>query len=264
MRERAVLVHGSRAAIARAFALVAELQPVAWTPDGLVVIPAIAGDPGRAERALARLPLETSPHRAPTLAPWPDPPASWSGGIYRRSPGHACAPDGVPEIVQSAGSGFGPGDHATTTMCLERLRLLPDGAALDAGCGSGLLALAWARLGKGPVLAVDADPDAARQATASARMSGLEAGVEVRAARLDTLDTAELDGRVLLANVPVAAHRQIADLLGAPPPAALLSGLCRGEARGVLDRYARLGLRRAGVARRGRWECHLLMRDDRR
>jgi ribosomal protein L11 methylase PrmA len=136
-------------------------------------------------------------------------------------------------------------------MGLEGLRALPAGPALDAGCGSGLLALAWARLGRGPVLAGDADPAACAQARASAALSGLAGLVRVERWRLEALAPEALVGRVLLANLPLAAHRALLARLAAPPPAALLSGLRRAEAAEVLGAYRRLGLRPLGAARRG-------------
>ena len=58
------------------------------------------------------------------------------------------------------GRAFGTGSHATTLLCLELLLGRPPGAVLDLGCGSGVLAIAAARLGHAPVLACDDDPTA--------------------------------------------------------------------------------------------------------
>ena len=106
----------------------------------------------------------------------PGRPSRWLGGWYLRSPAHAPAPAGVRELVQAPGEGFGPAAHATTAMCLEGVEALPAGPALDAGCGSGLLAQAWARLGRGPVLACDLDPRALDQAARSLRRPAWRAG----------------------------------------------------------------------------------------
>jgi SAM-dependent methyltransferase len=240
-------VRAPAAALARCFPALCALQPVARDPAGLLCAPRAA--PELAGPALAACPLPTEPlARAPGR---PDPPSAWVGGFYRRGPGHLPAPPGVPELVQAPGSAFGPGDHPSTAMCLEGLRALPAGPALDAGCGSGLLALAWARLGRGPVLAGDADPAACAQARASAALSGLASLVRVERWRLEALAPEALVGRVLLANLPLAAHRALLARLAAPPPAALLSGLRRAEAAEVLAAYRRLGLRPLGAARRG-------------
>ena len=225
-----------------------------WGPDGLVIWPGAAEQ----EAHVARCPFPLEP--AAGSATWPDPPSGFAAGIYWRSPLHAPAPEGVVEVVQCGGGGFGTGDHPTTRMCLERLALLPDGPALDAGCGSGILALAWARLGKGPVLATDPDPEAARQAATSAELSGVTELLAVRAARVGMLDAQEIAGRVLLANLPLAGHREILSRLNDPPPGALLSGLRTGEGLPVAAAYRALGMRVASVTRRGGWECLRLER----
>lgn len=76
---------------------------------------------------------------------------------------------------------FGTGDHATTSTCL---RILADYAAgkqradapwslLDLGCGTGILAIAAAKLGAGPVDGFDYDPAAVKVANKNARLNGL-------------------------------------------------------------------------------------------
>jgi ribosomal protein L11 methyltransferase len=149
------------------------------------------------------------------------------------------------------GLAFGAAGHETTELCLSALPLLPDGPAVDAGCGSGLLSLAWASRGRGPVLACDLDPDAVAQTREAARLAGLEHLVEVWRGPIERL---EVGGRVLLANVPPAAHRALLRSLSGPPAAALVAGMRRGDARDVVDGYLRLGMRRLSVARRGAWE----------
>jgi ribosomal protein L11 methyltransferase len=63
------------------------------------------------------------------------------------------------EIVIDPAQAFGTGAHATTRLCLELLLALPPGGpCVDAGCGSGVLAIAAAKLGWAPVLGVDHEP----------------------------------------------------------------------------------------------------------
>jgi ribosomal protein L11 methylase PrmA len=243
-----VLVRGTPEELARVFRALVPLQPVEWTDDGLVCAPDGVCDPS---------PLPTEPCPRPTV--WPDSPAAFVAGWYRRSDVHAPAPSGVRELVQSPGTGFGPGDHPTTAMCLAALEALPRGDAVDVGRGSGLLAQAWARLGGARVLAIDADPAAITQALASLRAAGLSAQVEVRRQRLEALDPDELAGRVVLANVPPGAHRALQSRIGRPPAAVVASGLRTAEAPDIVAAYRRLGLRRVRAMRRRRFECHVFV-----
>jgi ribosomal protein L11 methyltransferase len=251
-----VVVHGDRPALARAFGALCALQPVRWDPAGLVCAP--RADPEAAAPALARCPLPWRPAAMPAV--WPAPPAAFVSGFYRRSPAHAPAPAGVPELVQADGEGFGPGGHVTTEMCLAALPGLPAGPAVDAGCGSGLLAQAWARLGRGPVLGLDLDGRALAQARAGVAAAGLTGRVALRRGPLEGLDPGELEGRTVLANLPRAAHIALLGRYRTPPQAALLSGLRRGEGAAVAAAYRRLGLVPVRVQRRRAWECWSLVR----
>jgi len=246
-----LVVEATRARIAAAFAALCPLQPVRMAPGGLVCAPRAA--PELAGPALARCPL---PVRALEAVPgWPAPAAAMVAGWYRRSPAHAPAPAGVRELVQAPGEGFGPGDHPTTAMCLEALEALGPGPAVDAGCGSGLLAQAWARLGRGPVLAVDLDPRALDQAARSLEAAGLGGRVRLRLGPVEALAPGDLADAVLLANLPAAAHRTLLRRIGRPPRAAVLSGLRHDEAEAIAAGYQALGLTPRAAARAGGFAC---------
>lgn len=90
------------------------------------------------------------------------------------------AGDAVIEI--DPGMAFGTGQHPTTAMCLRALetRLRPGEAVLDLGAGTGILAIAAARLGAGRVLALDIDPQAVKAALENAAANGVQGEVEVR------------------------------------------------------------------------------------
>ncbi len=88
-----------------------------------------------------------------------------------RAPWHP-ARDG--DIVIDPGQAFGTGAHATTRLCLELLcGLEPSGAVVDAGCGSGVLAIAALRLGWGPATALDHDVLAVDATRENARVNGV-------------------------------------------------------------------------------------------
>jgi ribosomal protein L11 methyltransferase len=84
-------------------------------------------------------------------------------------------------IGMDPGMGFGTGHHPTTRMCLLELEKLvaPGDRVMDVGTGSGILAMAAARLGAGYVLALDTDPAAVKTARANIRANGLQDIVEV-------------------------------------------------------------------------------------
>jgi ribosomal protein L11 methyltransferase len=84
-------------------------------------------------------------------------------------------------IELDPGMAFGTGTHETTAMCVELLeKHYRGGKVLDVGTGSGILAIAAARLGASDVLAVDIDPMAVRVADENVRKNSLAEQVRVR------------------------------------------------------------------------------------
>ncbi len=254
-----IRVSGDRSALRAAFAPIADLEPVAWVGGGIECAPLAGGrDPGDQLPRLAALKLPWI-EVAGASPPLPFPSAV-GGGVYRRSAGHAPAPEGIPEIVLVDGEGFGLAEHSTTGMCLELLHLLPDGPALDAGCGSGTLALTWARLGRGDVLAVDLDPRAVLQTGASARASGLSDRISCRRTAFDQLDPAEVMNRVVLANAPHQAQTALLAVPGDPvPPGILLSGLDAAAMDAVVRGWAARGMLVVARESHGRWQAAVLV-----
>ena len=70
----------------------------------------------------------------------------WVGPPWEEPPGDVVA------VVIDPGRAFGTGSHPTTRLCLELLLELDRGRLLDVGCGSGVLSVAAAKLGFGPVV----------------------------------------------------------------------------------------------------------------
>ena len=130
---------------------------------------------------------------------------------------------GAVAVVIDPGRAFGTGAHATTRLCLELLVERPRGSVVDLGCGSGVLAVAAARLGFGPVSALDVDPDAVEATAANARVNNVE--LDVR--RADVFVDAVPDTVLALANVTRETVERIATRLSAAE--LIASGYMAGE-----------------------------------
>ncbi len=93
---------------------------------------------------------------------------------------YAPQPDDVV-IMMDPGMAFGTGLHPTTQLCLQLLEQYARSGlrTLDLGCGSGVLAIAAARLGAGPVLALDNDPVAVQVAAENVQRNGVANHVTV-------------------------------------------------------------------------------------
>jgi ribosomal protein L11 methyltransferase len=87
--------------------------------------------------------------------------------------------EGEVVVDLDPGAAFGTGQHETTRLCLAAIErhLRPGESVLDVGCGSGILAIAAARLGAGRVRAVDVDPDTIRVTLENAVANGVP-GIE--------------------------------------------------------------------------------------
>lgn len=186
-----------------------------------------------------------------------------SRGLRIRPPWERCDPrPGVEEIVIDPGQAFGTGGHETTRLCLELLlELEPGGALVDLGCGSGVLAIAAARLGWDPVIAVDHERESV---AATADNAGANA-VTVDARRLDLLrDGPPPCAPTVLANLLRPLLLSVADrgfAVGERPQALIASGLLRAEADEVATAFEhRLGLSEAGRRQAGDWAALLLRR----
>ena len=110
-------------------------------------------------------------------------------------------------VVVDPGRAFGTGAHPTTRGCIELLGGLERGSLLDAGCGSGVVAVAAARLGFAPVRAVDLD-DAAVEVTAETARAN---GVDLEIARVDVLRDELPDVDVVVANIELAVVEALLD-----------------------------------------------------
>jgi len=152
-------------------------------------------------------------------------------------------------IELDPGMAFGTGVHPTTQMCLAALeeRIRPGLRLLDLGTGSGVLAIAGAKLGAGSVLAVDNDPQAVRVARRNVRRNGVEDRVRVVEGSL-----AQADGpfdlvvvNILAGVIVEMAGQGLADRLS-PGGLLVTAGLIEEQERQVTEALQRTGLVLAG------------------
>ena len=144
------------------------------------------------------------------------------GGLWIGPPWEP-APGGERVVVVDPGRAFGTGAHATTRACIELLAVLETGSLLDAGCGSGVIAVAAARLGFGPVFAVDVDPIAVEVAGETARRNGVLVDVREADVLRDDLPSAA----VVVANIELAVVEAL--LARRPALTVVTSGYLAGE-----------------------------------
>jgi ribosomal protein L11 methyltransferase len=104
---------------------------------------------------------------------------------------------GAVAVVIDPGRAFGTGSHPTTRLCLELLLGLEPTSLLDLGCGSGVLAVAAAKIGFSPVAAVDSD----EAAVAAARRNAEENGVLLEVRRAEILRDPLPEAAVVVANI---------------------------------------------------------------
>jgi ribosomal protein L11 methyltransferase len=168
---------------------------------------------------------------------------------------HPLDGEGIDIVIDPA-QAFGTGAHHTTRLCLGLLlELTPGGPLADWGCGSGVLAIAAARLGWEPVLACDSEPVAVEATRANAVANGV-AGISVT--RTDLRREQGPWAPVVLANLVRPLLLDVAALMTRPPERLIVSGLLRAEADEVGAAFARHGLRAAARRDGGEWTALLL------
>lgn len=161
-----------------------------------------------------------------------------------------CAPvaGSAAEVVIDPGQAFGTGGHASTRLALEWVDALapslPGARVLDAGCGSGVLALAALRLGAQQALGFDLDPLAPAAALENAQANGLAGRLQVFTGPLDALSGPPFD--LVLANMLSSEFLPLAAGLAAQTAAqgaVVFSGLLAEEREKVAAALAAAGLR---------------------
>jgi ribosomal protein L11 methyltransferase len=147
------------------------------------------------------------------------------------------APDSnALNIRLDPGLAFGTGSHPTTRLCLRWLdeNIKGGETVLDYGCGSGILAIAAAKLGAAEVWGVDIDPQAIQAAAYNADMNGVNA-------RFYTPDQAPTTAaQVVVANILTNPLKALAPLLASltlPGGHLVMSGILEQQAEAVMQVY---------------------------
>ena len=181
------------------------------------------------------------------------------GDLYVRPPWVAPR-DGLRDVVIDPAQAFGTGAHPTTRLCLELLlELEPGGALVDVGCGSGVLAIAAARLGWGPVLGIDHERESVQATLDNAAANG----VTVQARRHDLLRDEPAPGApTVLANLlrPLLLRVAADGFAGTAPDVLVASGLLAHEGDEVAAAFARHSLHESARRHGGEWVALLLRR----
>jgi len=179
--------------------------------------------------------------------------------------------EGEEAVWLDPGMAFGTGNHDTTRLCVERLIDFKESQAeieasqvLDAGCGSGILAISAAKLGFKEVEGFDIDEDAVRIAEENAalnrvsnvafRTCGLEEGLKGR--RVNCLLAN------ILANILVA-NSNILERAVASGGWLILSGILETEANQVAEHFSKGGdWREVRTDQRGEWASVTLVKGE--
>jgi ribosomal protein L11 methyltransferase len=164
--------------------------------------------------------------------------------------------EGAIDLVVDPGRAFGTGAHPTTRLCLELLLELAEsgeasGALIDLGSGSGVLAIAAAKLGWDPVTGCDHEAAALEAAAANARANGVELELQPINLRQQLPPLAP----TVLGNLTAPLLRIVASRLGdlEPPRRLLCSGLLLEEADEVAAGFAAAGLAEEARRAAGEW-----------
>jgi ribosomal protein L11 methyltransferase len=175
---------------------------------------------------------------------------------------------GQAVVILEPGLGFGTGQHPTTAFCLEQLVacLVPghERSFLDIGAGSGILALAAAKLGYRPVLAFDIDPVAVKVARQNARLNQVARLVRIQrqdlarlplegAERYDVI-CANLTGNVLVEHAARIINSLKANGI------LVLAGILTGQFPDVQSVYEQAGLRLLASRIEKEWQSATFVR----
>jgi ribosomal protein L11 methyltransferase len=173
--------------------------------------------------------------------------------------------DGLLDVVVDPGRAFGTGGHPTTKLCLGLLVELEEageasGPLADWGTGSGVLAIAAAKLGWGPITACDREPASLEAAAGNAKANGVELAIERVDVREDAPPAAPTVVANLTANLLLECARHL-DAGNGAPATLVCAGMLETEADGVAAAFAPAGLSESARRSEGEWSALLLQSD---
>jgi ribosomal protein L11 methyltransferase len=185
------------------------------------------------------------------------------GGRLWLRPSWEAPREGALDVVVDPGLAFGTGAHPTTRLCLELLLELADGgeargALTDLGTGSGVLAIASAKLGWGPVRGYDHEAPALEAAEANAVTNCVEVVLE----RGNLREELPALAPTTVANLTAPVLREVAAQLdeSSAPETLVCSGLLPSEVDDIAAVFGGAGLAEADRRREGDWAALLLRR----
>jgi ribosomal protein L11 methyltransferase len=163
-------------------------------------------------------------------------------------------------LVIDPGQAFGTGAHDTTRLCLELLtEIEPRGAFMDLGSGSGVLAVAAAKLGWSPVAGVDHEPESVAATAENAAANGVNVEVDrfdlIRGGPAPTAPTVAAN---ILRPILLAVAR--AGFAGPPPERLIVSGLLVPEVDEIVAAFLPYGLVEQKRLTTAEWAAALLVR----
>jgi ribosomal protein L11 methyltransferase len=166
--------------------------------------------------------------------------------------------EGTVDVVVDPGQAFGTGAHPTTRLCLEFLcELEPGGELVDLGTGSGVLAIAAAKLGWDPIRGYDHEQGAIEAAAANADVNAVELHLE----RMNLRERLPKPAATVVANMTSPILTAVAGQITEPPQTMICSGLLPHELDATAATFAGTGLREDERRIEGDWAALLLRRE---
>jgi ribosomal protein L11 methyltransferase len=186
------------------------------------------------------------------------------------TPGANVTPEAGQIVLAIAADGaFGDGAHPTTQLCLATLarHTHPGAPLIDLGTGTGILAIAAAKLGAAPILAVELDAAAVAVARANVAFNQVAASVQVEQGSLTDI----VAGRFSVTQAPLVVANILAHVLAdffiegladtvTPGGLLILSGVLRTQGPEMRARLGWHGLAQVAEERRAEWLCLIARR----